>query len=160
MKRLMVVAFCALSAAAAMSGLIVVSRRPEKPVSLVEGVSDDPAVSAILARSCQDCHSERTRWPWYGHIPPMSLMLSHDIKEARSHMDFTLWTRYSPDDKRQILTELSAAVRNNQMPPSRYLWMHPDAGLSTEEAALLSAWTRSERHKLRAAAARGNGASQ
>ena len=149
MRRLLVACLSGLFVAAA---LVVASRRPENPAIPVDGVCDDPAVSAILARSCQDCHSDRTRWPWYGHLPPASWMLNNDIKGARSHMDLSQWNKYSPDDKRQILTEMGAAVRNDEMPPARYLLMHPDAKLSTDDVTLLYAWARSERHKLRAQA--------
>jgi len=144
-------AFCA-----GVALLVLVSRRPETAPKPVDGISDDPRISAIFARSCQDCHSDRTRWPWYGHIPPASWMLNRDVKEARTHMDLLLWNRYSLDDKRQILTELGAAVRNNEMPPGRYLWMHPDAKLSADDTARLYVWARSERHKLRARETGGN----
>jgi hypothetical protein len=122
----------------------------------VEGVSDDPAVAAILAKSCQDCHSDRTHWPWYGHIPPASWLLNSDVQQARSHMDFSKWSKYSLDDKREILTQMGAEVRNNEMPPRRYLFMHSDAKLLAEDVQRLYAWTRSERRKLRAVTARGS----
>jgi predicted Fe-S protein YdhL (DUF1289 family) len=72
-------------------------------------------------------------------------------------MDFSQWSKYSPDDKRQILTEVAAEVRNNRMPPFRYLLMHRGARLSADETARIYAWTRNERRKLRAEAAGGAG---
>ena len=27
-------------------------------------------VSAVLHRSCMDCHSNQTRWPWYSYVAP------------------------------------------------------------------------------------------
>jgi hypothetical protein len=30
----------------------------------------NPQVGKILDRSCQDCHSNRTAWPWYSHVAP------------------------------------------------------------------------------------------
>jgi hypothetical protein len=72
-------------------------------------------------------------------------------------MDFSQWAKYSPDDKRQMLTEIAANIRNNEMPPGRYLLIHRDARLSADELARLYAWTRSERRKLRATAAGGGG---
>jgi hypothetical protein len=75
-------------------------------------------------------------------------------------MDFSQWSKYSAGDKRQILTSIAANVRNNQMPPKRYLFMHPDARLSAEEIARIYAWTRSERRHLRAEAANAGGNAQ
>ncbi len=131
------------------------SRTPAEAARPVEGVSDDPAVAAVLARSCQDCHSDRTQWPWYGRVPPISWLLSHDVREARSHMNLSRWSKYSLADKREILTQMAASVRNNQMPPSRYLLMHSDARLSAGDTARLYAWIISQRRKLRADAAGG-----
>lgn len=142
----------------ALFGMMAASREHESPRTLVEGVTHDPAVAKILARSCQDCHSDRTRWPWYGRIPPASWLLSNDVAAARSHMDFSRWGQYSLDDKREILTEMAAELRTNQMPPGRYLFMHPHARLSAGEIALISQWTRNERHKLRAQADRDTNA--
>lgn len=136
-------------------GKIAASGGHEPPPNLVQGVTGDPAVARILARSCQDCHSDRTRWPWYGRIPPASWLLNHDVATARSHMDFSRWGQYSLDDKREILTKMAAELRTNQMPPGRYLLMHPNARLSADKIALISAWTLSERHKLRMPASEG-----
>ena len=138
-------------------GVVIVSRRPEPATPLAAGVTEDPAVAAILARSCQDCHSDRTRRPWYGHIPPASWLLESDIREARSHMNFSRWNQYAPDDKKEILGSIAANVRNHKMPPGRYLFMHPDARLSDSEAAEIYAWTRSERRRMRAEAAKAGG---
>jgi len=156
-RRILIVCVVAVCVCGIMVGLAITSQQHRIVASLVDGVSDDPAVAAILARSCQDCHSGRTRWPWYGRIPPASWLLNHDVKEARSHMDFSRWAKYSPDDKRQMLTEIAANIRNNEMPPGRYLLIHRDARLSADELARLYAWTRSERRKLRATAAGGGG---
>ena len=152
MRRLAFTSTVILLVGAALAGMMTASREHEPPRTLGEGVTGDTAVAMILARSCQDCHSDRTRWPWYGRIPPASWLLNHDVAAARSHMDFSRWSKYSLDDKREILTEMAAELRTSQMPPGRYLLMHPDARLSTDEVALVSAWTRSERHKLRAQA--------
>jgi hypothetical protein len=156
MRPIVVVGLFAVCLGGTLLWVLSGSPQPGRPTTLVEGVSDDPAVSAILARSCQDCHSDRTRWPWYGHVPPVSWMLNSDVKQARSHMDFSLWSKYSLDDKKQILSEVAATIRNNEMPPARYLLMHRDARLSADEVARLYAWTRNERHKLRAESARDN----
>jgi hypothetical protein len=31
-----------------------------------------PDIAAILERSCGDCHTGATRWPWYSQISPVS----------------------------------------------------------------------------------------
>ena len=29
-----------------------------------------PEIKDILEQSCFDCHSNRTRWPWYSYVAP------------------------------------------------------------------------------------------
>ena len=50
----------------------------------------NPQVGAILDRSCQDCHSSRTTWPWYSRVAPVSWIVSKHVSEGREMLDF--WT--------------------------------------------------------------------
>jgi Haem-binding domain len=40
-----------------------------------EAQIDEPTL-LLFQRSCQNCHSENTRWPWYSRIPPASWMIA------------------------------------------------------------------------------------
>ena len=31
-----------------------------------------------MRRSCYDCHSHETTWPWYSHVAPASWLVAHD----------------------------------------------------------------------------------
>ena len=53
-------------------------------------------VAAILERSCSDCHSHKTRWPWYSQIAPISWLLAHDVNEGREHLNLSNWSKYNP----------------------------------------------------------------
>jgi hypothetical protein len=37
--------------------------------TLLMGAGVDGATLALIERSCQSCHSERTEWPWYSRVP-------------------------------------------------------------------------------------------
>ena len=37
---------------------------------LFVGAQVDAAVIAIFRRSCQDCHSDHTIYPWYSYVAP------------------------------------------------------------------------------------------
>ena len=39
---------------------------------VVADFNENPAVKAIFDRSCYDCHSNETVWPWYSRIAPIS----------------------------------------------------------------------------------------
>ena len=67
-------------------------------------------------------------------------------------MNLSLWDEYNLDKQHEILTELSAMVRSRQMPPPRYLQVHPSAKLSDAEIDQIYQWARGERRRLKSIA--------
>jgi hypothetical protein len=120
------------------------------PAPLLAGAPVESPVMSIVSRSCQNCHSEKTEWPLYSYIAPMSWMIEKDVHDARSHMNLSRWRDYDPDQRQQILSEIGSMVRNHEMPPQRYVLLHPEAQLSGPEVDALYQWTRSERKRLKA----------
>jgi cytochrome c len=138
--------------AAAAIGAGALALRPEESVStegkmmaLLQGASIDRETLAMFERSCQNCHSEKTEWPWYSRIPPASFLIQHDVKEARARMNLSRWGEYSVAEKRLLLSEIGGAVRSGTMPPARYRFLHPDSKLSPVERETIYQWTRRER---------------
>jgi hypothetical protein len=119
------------------------------PEPLLAGASVESPVMDIVSRSCQNCHSEKTAWPLYSYVAPMSWMIEKDVHDARSHMNLSRWRDYDADQRRQILSEIGSLVRNHGMPPQRYLMLHPEAQLSDADVDRLYQWTRSERKRLK-----------
>jgi hypothetical protein len=109
----------------------------------------DAAVTALLERACQNCHSERTEWPRYSYLPLVSWALEKDVAEARQNMNFSHWDQYSVDDKKDLLARIGTEVRNHQMPLPRYLMLHPEARLSDADIQVIYEWTKAERRALR-----------
>ena len=99
-----------------------------------------PAVRAILERSCYDCHSHRTRWPWYSRIAPVSWLVARDVREGRRHLNFSTWNRLSDEQARKARAEIAEEAGEGGMPPWFYLPLHPDARLSAEDRAVLARW--------------------
>jgi hypothetical protein len=119
---------------------------------ILGGATASPAVVAIVEKSCQNCHSGRTEWPWYSYIAPMSWMVEKDVREARAHMDLTQWQMYDENKKSESLSAIGSAVRNRVMPPRRYIVLHPEARLTDEEIDQVYRWTRDERRRSRQSA--------
>ena len=109
----------------------------------------DPETLALFERACQNCHSERTEWPWYSHVAPISWLIARDVQQARSHMNLSRWQEYSTDERLGLLSEIRSAVRNREMPKQRYLLLHPEARLTDQERLQIYEWTRTERSRLR-----------
>jgi hypothetical protein len=124
-------------------------KAPTANTLLLAGAPVDPSVVRIIERSCQNCHSERTDWPWYSYVAPMSWLIENDVRQARSHMNLSHWDEYNLEKQQEILTELSAMVRSRQMPLPRYISLHPSAKLSDAEIDRIYQWTRAERRRLK-----------
>ena len=125
--------------------------RPEKT-----NPSTDPAnvlraprnVQAILKRSCYDCHSNETRWPWYSNLAPMSWTLVEDVEEGRDEMSFSEWNTYAADRRAHLLEEICEVVEKGEMPLKPYALMHPRARITIEDKRALCVWANQERRRL------------
>lgn len=98
-------------------------------------------VEAVLRRSCFDCHSNETRWPWYAYVAPVSWLVADDVHEAREEMNFSRWGELPAEERAELREEIREEVAEGEMPLPKYLYMHPEARLSAEEKALLRSWS-------------------
>lgn len=107
----------------------------------VEGdLQAPPEIAAILRRSCYDCHSNETNWPWYSRIAPVSWLTAKDVREGRKEMNFSTWNRLSGKKQSKALEECWEEIEDGEMPPWIYLTTHPEARLSSADRALLKPW--------------------
>jgi hypothetical protein len=91
------------------------------------------AMPAILDRACGACHSNNTVWPWYTEVAPVSWLMAYGVKEGRSAVNFSEWGAYPAERQRQLLTASCRDVSAGKMPGSAWIWLHPDARLSTQD---------------------------
>jgi hypothetical protein len=115
---------------------------------LLQSADASPAVLALMERSCGNCHSEKTKWPWYSYIPPVSSIIENDVITARQHMNLSVWQAYTSARQIEILSEIAPLVRNHIMPPKRYLALHPEAKLTDVEIGQIITWAHKERRGL------------
>jgi hypothetical protein len=125
--------------------LIVVIAIQLVPIRRTNPVSDPAAelqapVSAIFRRACYDCHSNRTVWPWYSRIAPVSWMLAYHAGEGRKHVNLSVWTQYPAAKQRQLAGEIVDEVDGGGMPLPMYVWIHRAAKLSPADREQIHAW--------------------
>jgi hypothetical protein len=125
-----------------------VSDRAGAPLLL--GADIPSSVADVFAHACSNCHSENTSWPWYSHVAPVSWLVESDVKHARKHLNLSRWDNLEAADRRVLLTAIATVIENREMPPRKYVALHPEAKLSAEDSLRLIEWTRSERRRLRA----------
>lgn len=105
-------------------------------------------VQAILKKSCNDCHSNTTVYPWYSYIQPSASFLKNHIDEGRREVNLSVWKTYEAKKQRRKLAEMCEQVESKEMPLPSYLWIHWDAKLTDAERKTLCDWTEAERAKI------------
>lgn len=119
--------------------------------TLYASVSVPHNVRGIFERSCRDCHSNRTVWPWYTHVAPVSWLLAHDVKDGRKELNISEWAQYDVKRAGRKLEEICDQVRKGEMPMAMYVPLHPKAKLTDADKQVLCGWANGERERLRAA---------
>jgi heme-binding protein len=102
-------------------------------------------VQALFERSCKNCHSNETAWPWYSYVAPVSWVVAHDVHGARSKMNFSEWGTYSAQRKEDRLEEICEQLTNGDMPDRKYAIFHREARPTPEERAAVCQWTEDSR---------------
>jgi hypothetical protein len=141
MKRILVYVLGAL-ALVFVAIQIVPVERTNPPVQTE--VSAPPEVMRVLEKSCYDCHSHETVWPWYSRVAPVAWWVAHDVAEGREHLNFSTWNVYDERERAHNLEEIVEEVEAGKMPLPKYLRQHPDARVTPEELAILREWARTE----------------
>ena len=107
-----------------------------------------PDVQTVLANTCYDCHSNRTRYPWYASVQPVGWWLAHHINEARGELNFSEFGAYDTKRAARRLATIIDQVEQGDMPLRSYTWMHPAARLTPEQRSKLVDWAQALRDKL------------
>lgn len=129
-------------AGAALALVVVIQVIPvkrENPPVLHEVPAPDDAL-AVLKRSCYDCHSNETEWPWYSHVAPISWAISRDVNEGRDAMNLSEWDFYEPLEQRDLKDLILEQIDEKQMPLWYYLSLHPNSKLSKTDRIALGNW--------------------
>jgi hypothetical protein len=119
-------------------------------VASMDDLKLPPEISTIFKRSCMDCHSSQTTWPWYSYVAPVSWLVERDVRRGRDHVNFSEWQQYTMQKRQKFLADVASAVKNGEMPLPQYTFIHRQARLSDAERDLVYQWARRERRRLRA----------
>lgn len=122
---------------------------PFKQDETLFAVTNPPdSVRVIFERSCADCHTHETKYPWYAKVQPSAWFLKDHIDEGRREFNASIWKTYEPNRQRRKLSEICEQVQYREMPLPSYLWIHWNAKLSDAEIKTLCDWTEAESAKI------------
>lgn len=123
-------------------------RPADSTAPLLAGAHVDPVVMATIERSCRDCHSDATRYPWYSYVAPVSFLIQKDVRRGRARMNLSQWSQYSLIRRERYLSEIANQVKDRDMPLPIYTWIHRSAKLSDADVDAVFKWTQTERLRL------------
>lgn len=128
--------------AAALAGSWFSPRNAEvNPLHALRDGDAPPEILKFLRRSCYDCHSNETRWPWYSRLPPGSWMIGKDVKNGRRVMNFSEWSKIPPRQVAALTTAACIDLKNQRMPKKEYLVLHPEAKPNNAEVTRFCEWS-------------------
>lgn len=122
---------------------------PADPGQAIEShLQVTPQVAAILDRSCNDCHSNKTRWPWYSNVAPVSWFVIDHVNEGRENVNLSEWGKYNQREVGNLLKQMCRETKAGVMPLSSYTPLHPGSKLSAGDIKTICDWTDAERARV------------
>lgn len=100
-------------------------------------------VRQILVRSCFDCHSNNTHYPWYSVVQPVGMWLQQHVNEGKEELNFSDFKSYSPKRQKHKMEEIVELVREGEMPLPAYTMIHGNAKLTEAQKQKLIHWAES-----------------
>ncbi|WP_435356528.1 heme-binding domain-containing protein [Emticicia sp. SJ17W-69] len=109
-------------------------------------------VKQVFEVACNDCHSNKTVYPWYNNIQPIAWMLNHHVVDGKRHFNFSTFTKMPIAVQNHKLEELAEQVEKKEMPLASYTYfgLHKEANLTEEQRTLIIDWARTQMDSLKA----------
>lgn len=113
-------------------------------VSTKYEVPDD--VSQLLQVSCNDCHSNKTEYPWYANVQPVAWWLNDHVVDGKRHLNFSEFTKMPIAIQNHKLEETIEMVEEKEMPLPSYtnFGLHKEANLSEEQRQKIIVWAKDQ----------------
>lgn len=108
-------------------------------------------VNHLLQTSCNDCHSNKTSYPWYANMQPMAWWIDDHIKDGKSDLNFSEFTRAKIAIQNHKFEEIIEEVDEHEMPLASYtyLGLHSEAKLSAKQRQLIIDWAEGQMELLK-----------
>ena len=107
-------------------------------------------VKAILAKACNDCHTNNTNYPWYINIQPVDWWMNHHVNDGKKELNFDEYINKNLRFQYHKMEEIDEMIKEGEMPLDSYTWIHKDAKLTEEEKSTLMNWADSIRESMKA----------
>jgi hypothetical protein len=132
--------------------------RPEKNLSDVQthNISTKYAltneIDHIFKVSCNDCHSNKTEYPWYYNIQPVAFMMANHVTDGKRHLNFSTFTEQPIAFQNHSFEDIIETVEKKEMPDGAYtlFGLHKEANLTDAQRSLIVDWANTQMDSLKA----------
>ncbi len=131
--------------------------RPKKNIATTPPTGDMAAAFPVpddvlgsLKRSCYDCHSDNTTYPWYFGIQPVAWWMQNHVDDGKRELNFSEFSTYEPKRQFRKFKEISRQIKEDGMPLDSYLWIHKDAKLTEAQKTSIIHWADSLGSQIKA----------
>jgi hypothetical protein len=103
-------------------------------------------VQHILKVACNDCHTNKSEYPWYANIQPVVWFMNHNIEDGKRHYNLSTFTKLPIAIQNHKFEETIEQVEKKEMPDHSYtyLGMHPEAKLTDGQRKILIDWAKAQ----------------
>ncbi len=137
--------------------LIIQFIRPDKNDSndLTNGISTKykvpSEVNQLLQVSCNDCHSNKTRYPWYANVQPVAWWLNNHVVDAKKHLNFSDFSKKPLFVQNHKFDEIIEMVGDKEMPLPSYtnFGLHSEANLTDDQRKMIVDWAKAQMDYLK-----------
>lgn len=109
-------------------------------------------VDKILKVACNDCHTNKTEYPWYANIQPVAWWLNNHVVDGKKHYNLSTFTKMPIAVQNHKLEETIEMVEEKEMPLASYtnFGLHKEANLTDEQRQILINWAKAQMDTLKA----------
>ncbi|SDM19301.1 heme-binding domain-containing protein [Kriegella aquimaris] len=103
-------------------------------------------VNHLLQVSCNDCHSNKSEYPWYANVQPIAWWLNDHINDGKRHLNFSEFTKKPIAVQNHKFEETIEMVEEHEMPLKSYtnFGLHAEANLSDEQREDIIVWAKEQ----------------
>lgn len=103
-------------------------------------------VKELLRVACNDCHSNKTAYPWYVNVQPVAWFLDNHVQEGKRELNFSTFTKLPVAVQNHKFDEIIKMIQEKEMPLKSYTFfgLHKEANLSDRKRQLLISWARQQ----------------
>ena len=132
--------------------------RPEKNIS--DDMTNDFSkkypvpveVANILTVACNDCHTNKTGYPWYSNIQPVAWWMNGHVVDGKRHLNLSNFISRPLAYQNHKMEEIIEMVKEKEMPLASYtyLGLHGDANITDDQRQILINWAQTQMDTLKA----------